>query len=45
MTRLIAIGVTLMVLGACETAKGAGKDIEKAGGAIAEAAKDVQDSF
>ncbi len=35
----------LFALSACETAKGAGRDIEKAGQAIGNAAKDVQDAL
>lgn len=42
MTRVILIGLMTLSLAACETAKGAGKDIEKAGDAISDAATDVQ---
>ncbi|MDK3017532.1 entericidin A/B family lipoprotein [Pseudodonghicola flavimaris] len=42
MTRAIVIGLALMALAACETAKGAGRDINKAGTAIENAATDVQ---
>ena len=42
MTRVIVLFCALLALGACETAKGAGKDIEKAGNAITGAASDVQ---
>ena len=45
MTKIFALGLALLSLTACETTKGAGKDISKAGGAISEAAQDVQDSF
>ncbi len=45
MTRAILIGLTLFALAACETAKGAGKDIENAGDAIQNAASDVQESL
>jgi entericidin B len=45
MTRIIALGLALLSLTACETTKGAGKDISKAGSAISGAAQDVQDSF
>lgn len=45
MIRTILIGLSLLALTACETAKGAGKDIEKAGGAIQGAATDVQESL
>lgn len=34
MIRVILMGLALFTLTACETAKGAGKDIEKAGDAI-----------
>ncbi|MGD9863327.1 MAG: entericidin A/B family lipoprotein [Pseudodonghicola sp.] len=42
MTRAILIGLTLLTLTACETAKGAGRDLNKAGTAIENAAQDVQ---
>jgi len=42
MTRAILIGLALMALTACETAKGAGRDINKAGTAIENVAEDVQ---
>ncbi len=45
MTRVILIGLALFALSACETAKGAGKDIEKAGDAIQDAATDVQENI
>ncbi|WP_170370844.1 entericidin A/B family lipoprotein [Ruegeria arenilitoris] len=45
MIRTILIGLGLLALTACETAKGAGKDIEKAGDAIQGAATDVQESL
>ncbi|WP_170337586.1 entericidin A/B family lipoprotein [Ruegeria arenilitoris] len=45
MIRTILIGLSLLALAACETAKGAGKDIEKAGDAIQGAATDVQESL
>lgn len=45
MTRIFVFGLALMALTACETAKGAGKDIQKAGDAITEAASDVQKSL
>jgi len=43
--RTFFVGLSLLALTACETAKGAGKDIEKAGDAIQEAASDVQESL
>lgn len=43
--RSLLITLALLGLTACETAKGAGKDIEKAGQAISGAAKDVQESL
>lgn len=45
MTRTIALTLMMLSLAACETAKGAGRDIEKAGDAITGAATDVQNSF
>lgn len=42
MTRAILIGLALLTVAACETAKGAGRDINKAGTAIENAATDVQ---
>ena len=42
MIRATLIGLALFTLTACETAKGAGKDIENAGDAIQGAATDVQ---
>ncbi len=45
MIRTILIGLSLFALTACETAKGAGKDIEHAGDAIQDAATDVQQNL
>jgi len=45
MTKVIILGLALFGLTACETTKGAGKDISKAGTAISEAAQDVQNAF
>ncbi|MCA0907450.1 entericidin A/B family lipoprotein [Ruegeria marisrubri] len=45
MIRVILMGLSLFALTACETAKGAGRDIEKAGDAIQGAATDVQESL
>lgn len=45
MTRFIALGLALLSLTACETTKGAGRDISKAGSAISGAVQTVQDSF
>ncbi|MBO9444428.1 entericidin A/B family lipoprotein [Ruegeria sp. R14_0] len=45
MIRAILVGLALISLAACETAKGAGKDIEKAGDAIQDAATDVQQNI
>lgn len=42
MTRAIVIGLALLALAACETTKGAGRDLRKAGDAIENAAQDVQ---
>jgi predicted small secreted protein len=43
--RILLITLALLGLTACETTKGAGKDIQKAGQAISGAAQDVQDSL
>ena len=45
MTRLIILSLVLLGLTACETAKGAGRDLEKAGNTITKTAQDVQKSF
>ncbi|WP_082688832.1 entericidin A/B family lipoprotein [Ruegeria marisrubri] len=45
MFRAFLIGVTLLTLTACETAKGAGRDIQKAGDAIEDVAGDLQRKF
>ncbi|EEE38288.1 Entericidin EcnA/B family protein [Rhodobacteraceae bacterium KLH11] len=45
MIRAFLIGLALFTLTACETVKGAGKDIEKGGDAIQNAAQDVQESI
>ncbi|MBJ6371015.1 entericidin A/B family lipoprotein [Sedimentitalea arenosa] len=42
MIRPILIGLALVALTACETAKGAGRDIQKAGDTITDTAEDVQ---
>ncbi|MFD3191162.1 entericidin A/B family lipoprotein [Sedimentitalea sp. HM32M-2] len=45
MTRSFFIGLALLALTACETAKGAGRDIQKAGSALSDTAQDVQSSL
>ncbi|MBT8152628.1 entericidin A/B family lipoprotein [Epibacterium ulvae] len=45
MVRAALITLALFSLAACETAKGAGRDIEKAGQAIGKAAQDVQQAL
>ncbi|TMV09744.1 entericidin A/B family lipoprotein [Ruegeria sediminis] len=45
MIRTFLIGLTLLTLAACETAKGAGRDIRKAGDAIEDVAGDIQRKF
>ncbi|MEM6659171.1 MAG: entericidin A/B family lipoprotein [Pseudomonadota bacterium] len=45
MIRAILICLSLFALTACETAKGAGKDIENAGDAIQNAATDAQENL
>ena len=42
MTRLFLIGLAMLTLSACETAKGAGKDLRKVGDTIIDTANDVQ---
>ena len=42
MTRAMMFGLALLALAACETTKGAGRDLKKAGGAIEQVARDVQ---
>lgn len=45
MIRTALLILTLLPLAACETAKGAGRDIERAGQAIGKAASDVQQAL
>lgn len=45
MMRIFAFALMLLGLAACETAKGAGRDISKAGQAISGVAQDVQDAL
>ena len=45
MTKFLALGLTLIALAACETTKGAGRDIANAGSAISNAAQDVQNAL
>lgn len=45
MIRSTLFTLALLSLAACETAKGAGQDIENAGRAIGEAAKNVQEAL
>ncbi|WP_217354422.1 MULTISPECIES: entericidin A/B family lipoprotein [unclassified Ruegeria] len=45
MIRTILLALTLFALTACETAKGVGRDIEKAGDAISDTASDVQQAL
>ncbi len=42
MIRTLILGLALLALTACETAKGAGRDIQKAGRVISNTADDVQ---
>ena len=42
MTRAIVFGLAMLALAGCETAKGAGRDLKKAGDAIEDVAQDVQ---
>lgn len=43
--RILFTFLVLMTLTACETTKGAGRDIQKAGGAITGTAQNVQNSL
>ncbi len=43
--RVLSIMLALLALTACETAKGAGRDLQKAGGAIGHTARDAQKSL
>lgn len=48
MTRLkilAAMALATVLIAGCETTKGAGRDIQKAGDAITDAAEDVQDAL
>ncbi|MEO9782026.1 MAG: entericidin A/B family lipoprotein [Sedimentitalea sp.] len=45
MIRPVILCLALLTLTACETAKGAGRDIQKAGGAISNTASDVQEAL
>lgn len=45
MIRMFALILTVTTLAACETTKGAGRDIQKVGDAISDAATDVQQAF
>ncbi|SPH17120.1 hypothetical protein DEA8626_00635 [Defluviimonas aquaemixtae] len=42
MTRFILALITIFSLAACETVKGAGRDLQSAGSAITDEAEDVQ---
>jgi len=42
MTRVFVFGLALLALAACETTKGAGRDLKKAGDVIEDVAEDVQ---
>ncbi|WP_243614409.1 entericidin A/B family lipoprotein [Shimia aestuarii] len=45
MKQCLVIGLALVTLAACETAKGAGQDLENAGDAISDTAEEVQDDL
>ncbi|MGR3759919.1 entericidin A/B family lipoprotein [Roseobacteraceae bacterium NS-SX3] len=45
MIRALLIALALLPLAACETAKGAGRDISKAGDTITGVAQDIQRKF
>ena len=45
MTRALTLGLLILSLAACETAKGAGRDLQKAGNAISNTASDVQNAL
>ncbi len=43
--RVFVLGLTCLTLAACETTKGAGRDIQSAGDAITDVATDVQNAL
>jgi len=45
MAKVILISLALLTLAACETAKGAGRDLQKAGDTLTDVAQDVQKKF
>lgn len=45
MMRLVVLGLMVLGLSACETTKGAGRDLQKAGLAISNTAQNVQNSL
>jgi len=45
MTRLTLITLALLTLASCETIKGAGRDVSKAGDVIEDTARSVQRAF
>ena len=45
MIRFFVIGLVVLGLSACETTKGAGRDLQKAGAAISNTAQNVQNSL
>ena len=45
MIRIVLVALSLVTLAACETVKGAGKDIESAGEAISNTATDAQQNL
>ncbi|NIZ14410.1 entericidin A/B family lipoprotein [Phaeobacter sp. HF9A] len=45
MIRPLLIGLMLLSLAACETTKGAGRDLQKAGDAISHTAQNVQNAL
>ncbi|MCG7622942.1 MULTISPECIES: entericidin A/B family lipoprotein [unclassified Epibacterium] len=45
MIRPLLFGLLILSLAACETTKGAGRDLQKAGQAISNTARNVQDAL
>ena len=45
MTRVILLALSLLALASCETIKGAGRDVSKAGDVIEDTARSVQNAF
>ena len=42
MKKLIILGVAALILAACNTVEGVGRDVQAAGGAVADSARDAK---